>query len=81
MAETLCSVNMFMFTVIARYRPCIYDEGIVLHEVTEIPWHVRFPIFHVLDLTLTQPSSPGFFSRLKEKGALAKDVWGVIGSA
>lgn len=25
--------------------------------------------------------SPGFFSRLKEKGALAKDVWGVIGSA
>ncbi|KAG6900328.1 hypothetical protein C0993_012525 [Termitomyces sp. T159_Od127] len=26
-------------------------------------------------------SSPGFFSRLKEKGALAKDVWGVIGSA
>jgi hypothetical protein len=27
------------------------------------------------------PRSPGFFSRLKEKGALAKDVWGVIGSA
>ncbi len=25
--------------------------------------------------------SPGFFSRLKEKGTLAKDVWGVIGSA
>ncbi|KAF5350280.1 hypothetical protein D9758_007804 [Tetrapyrgos nigripes] len=24
---------------------------------------------------------PGFFSRLKEKGSLAKDVWGVIGSA
>ncbi|KAL1684038.1 X-domain of DnaJ-containing-domain-containing protein [Schizophyllum commune] len=24
---------------------------------------------------------PGFFSRLKEKGAMAKDVWGVIGSA
>ncbi|KAJ4469582.1 X-domain of DnaJ-containing-domain-containing protein [Lentinula aciculospora] len=24
---------------------------------------------------------PGFFSRLKEKGNLAKDVWGVIGSA
>lgn len=24
---------------------------------------------------------PGFFSRLKEKGALAKDMWGVIGSA
>ncbi|KAJ8454071.1 hypothetical protein ONZ45_g19449 [Pleurotus djamor] len=24
---------------------------------------------------------PGFFSRLKEKGTLAKDVWGVIGSA
>ncbi|TFK75008.1 DnaJ-domain-containing protein [Pluteus cervinus] len=24
---------------------------------------------------------PGFFSRLKEKGAFAKDVWGVIGSA
>jgi len=24
---------------------------------------------------------PGFFSRLKEKGALAKDAWGVIGSA
>ncbi|PPQ64782.1 hypothetical protein CVT24_007868 [Panaeolus cyanescens] len=24
---------------------------------------------------------PGFFSRLKEKGALAKDLWGVIGSA
>ena len=26
-------------------------------------------------------SSPGFFSRLKEKGAIAKDAWGVIGSA
>lgn len=25
--------------------------------------------------------SPGFFSRLKEKGAMAKDAWGVIGSA
>ncbi|KAI0726383.1 DnaJ-domain-containing protein [Fomitopsis betulina] len=24
---------------------------------------------------------PGFFSRLKEKGAMAKDAWGVIGSA
>ncbi|KAF8159513.1 X-domain of DnaJ-containing-domain-containing protein [Crassisporium funariophilum] len=24
---------------------------------------------------------PGFFSRIKEKGTLAKDVWGVIGSA
>ncbi|KAH8093219.1 DnaJ-domain-containing protein [Cristinia sonorae] len=24
---------------------------------------------------------PGFFSRLKEKGAIAKDAWGVIGSA
>jgi len=24
---------------------------------------------------------PGFFSRLKEKGSLAKDAWGVIGSA
>ncbi|KIY53352.1 DnaJ-domain-containing protein [Fistulina hepatica ATCC 64428] len=24
---------------------------------------------------------PGFWSRLKEKGALAKDVWGVVGSA
>lgn len=23
---------------------------------------------------------PGFFSRLKEKGAIAKDIWGVIGS-
>jgi hypothetical protein len=25
--------------------------------------------------------SPGFFSRLKEKGAMVKDAWGVIGSA
>lgn len=25
--------------------------------------------------------SPGFWSRLKEKGSLAKDAWGVIGSA
>lgn len=25
--------------------------------------------------------SPGFFSRLKEKGAMAKETWGVIGSA
>lgn len=25
--------------------------------------------------------SPGIFSRLKEKGSFAKDVWGVIGSA
>lgn len=25
--------------------------------------------------------SPGFFSRLREKGAMAKDAWGVIGSA
>jgi len=26
-------------------------------------------------------NSPGFWSRLKEKGAVAKDAWGVIGSA
>jgi hypothetical protein len=25
--------------------------------------------------------SAGFWSRLKEKGSLAKDAWGVIGSA
>lgn len=25
--------------------------------------------------------SPGFWSKLKEKGAVAKDAWGVIGSA
>lgn len=25
--------------------------------------------------------SPGFWSRLKEKGSIAKDAWGVIGSA
>lgn len=25
--------------------------------------------------------SPGFFSRLKDKGAMAKDVWRIIGSA
>ena len=24
---------------------------------------------------------PGFWSKLKEKGAVAKDAWGVIGSA
>jgi hypothetical protein len=27
------------------------------------------------------PFSPGFWSKLKEKGAVAKDAWGVIGSA
>ena len=25
--------------------------------------------------------SPGFWSRLKEKGSMAKDIWGVVGSA
>ena len=32
------------------------------------------------DVTNNLPR-PGFFSRLKEKGSLAKDAWGVIGSA
>ena len=32
-------------------------------------------------LFMTAAVSPGFFSRLKEKGSMAKDAWGVIGSA
>jgi hypothetical protein len=32
-------------------------------------------------LMLINIRRPGFFSRLKEKGAVAKDAWGVIGSA
>ncbi|KAG6840665.1 hypothetical protein C0991_005213 [Blastosporella zonata] len=46
----------------------------------------KFLGMYVLDVPLEIMAykafhSPGFFSRLKEKGALAKDVWGVIGSA
>ncbi|KAH9042302.1 X-domain of DnaJ-containing-domain-containing protein [Lactarius hengduanensis] len=34
-----------------------------------------------LKLEITQGTRPGFWSKLKEKGAVAKDAWGVIGSA
>ena len=59
----------------------VHDESYIVPEVEEIPWHVSLASFVELGASLTPPSSPGFFSRLKEKGALAKDAWGVIGSA
>lgn len=67
--------------VVARDWKCLYDEINFIHEVEEIPGHVS-PVMS-LDVSASSCllSSPGFFSRLKEKGALAKDVWGVIGSA
>lgn len=36
-------------------------------------WSALTPCFSV--------QSPGFWSRLKEKGSVAKDIWGVVGSA
>ena len=59
----------------------VHDESHLVPEVEEIPWDVSPASFVELGASLTSLSSPGFFSRLKEKGALAKDAWGVIGSA
>lgn len=60
---------------------CIHDESILFHEVTEIFGNVRRSLLFILHLIHPWLCSPGFFSRIKEKGTLAKDVWGVIGSA
>ena len=37
--------------------------------------------YMLIVLTLFIPYRPGFVSRLKEKGAVAKEAWGVLGSA
>jgi len=70
------------FLLAATYnRERLYNEGYVFHEVPQVFGHVSLR-FSSTWLTLTYSvRSPGFFSRLKEKGTLAKDVWGVIGSA
>lgn len=54
-------------------------ESLFVLEVKEIPWAVSR-----CDVVLpqsSQHSSAGFWSRIKEKGSVAKDAWGVIGSA
>jgi len=43
--------------------------------------YVSLYFLHFVKILTNILYSPGFFSRLKEKGTLAKDVWGVIGSA
>lgn len=35
----------------------------------------------IIVMTETMLRRPGFVSRLKEKGAVAKEAWGVLGSA
>ena len=59
----------------------VYDEGHLILEVEKVPRNVRPGGIAGFDAWLISFSSPGFFSRLKEKGTLAKDAWGVIGSA
>jgi hypothetical protein len=54
----------------------VHDESHLVLEVEEVPWHVSSDSPVELDASLTSLSSPGLFSRLREKGALAKDVWG-----
>lgn len=70
-----------MLAAPAYNRISIYDESNLVPEVEEISWHVSPASFFERSASLISSSSPGFFSRLKEKGVLAKDAWGVIGSA
>ncbi len=59
---------------------CLHHEGYIIPQVQEVSGHVR--VAHRMPtLSLIVVPSAGFFSRLKEKGAMAKEVWGVVGSA
>lgn len=71
------------YLVVAAYDwQCIHDESFLVYEVAEVFGNVRCSLLNPHSVLIHRwPCSPGFFSRIKEKGSLAKDVWGVIGSA
>lgn len=68
-------------SVAAHYRDSIYDESFLILQIAQIFGNASYSIYPPLHLIIFVTYSPGFFSRLKEKGSLAKDVWGAIGSA
>ena len=75
----VCSVRERRCLVATRHWHCLYHESNFILEVEEIPWAVSR-----CDVVLPRSSqrfSAGFWSRMKEKGSVAKDAWGVIGSA
>lgn len=63
------------------YWQRLHDEGYQLHEEPQAIRNVSSRNHLEQCRLLTYEPSPGFFSRLKEKGAMVKDAWGVIGSA
>lgn len=58
----------------------LHDEGYFIYEVEKISRDVSSALFGSLIDSLMWRSA-GFWSRMKEKGSVAKDAWGVIGSA
>ena len=70
------------YSIVAAYDwKCVHDEGFLIYEVAEVFGNVRYSLLNAVPLFMVGLLySPGFFSRIKEKGTLAKDVWGVIGS-
>ena len=61
----------------------VHGQSHVVLQVAQVFGDVRAFSFSLSFLLICSDylSSPGFFSRLKEKGSIAKDAWGVIGSA
>ena len=69
-----------MLVVIAHDWEHLHYESHIVYEVPQVLGHVS--IRFLIQRSVTEKMySPGFFSRLKEKGTFAKDVWGVIGTA
>lgn len=66
-------------TAATNNRYGVYDEGNVLHEIEEVLGDVSGAAVDLLFSFIWR--SAGFWSRVKEKGSVAKDAWGVIGSA
>lgn len=79
----LSTENDYVKSASAYHWQRIYDESYILLKVEKVFGDVSLVVSVVLIglLMSCTHDSPGFFSRLKEKGTLAKDVWGVIGSA
>lgn len=66
-------------TAVTHNWNSIYHEGDVIFKVEEVLGDVSGAIIGPL-FPFTWRSA-GFWSRMKEKGSIAKDAWGVIGSA
>ena len=69
-----------MHIVAAYYWKRVHPEGHDFPQIAKVLGHVSlFLTFDVIPMLIYD--SPGFWSKIKEKGSVAKEAWGVIGSA